>query len=59
VGGRILLLTPPAEPTLPLGLQYSAYAAIASGAMLGLFMVAVGLSALRMSDRPRSTPESA
>lgn len=43
--------------TLPLGLQYNAYANIASGAMLGLFMVAVGLSALRMSDRQWSTGE--
>lgn len=42
---------------LPLGLQFNAYANIASGAALGLFLVAVGAAALRMTDRQWSTGE--
>ncbi|WP_181782934.1 hypothetical protein [Pseudonocardia pini] len=53
----LLVVVSVAMMVLPLGLQHDATANIASGAMLGLFMVAVGVSALRMSDRQWATGE--
>jgi hypothetical protein len=47
----LLIVGSTAVLMLPLGLEFNAYANIGSGAALGLFMIAVGVAALRMSDR--------
>ncbi|GAA1846607.1 hypothetical protein GCM10009836_27750 [Pseudonocardia ailaonensis] len=46
----LMIVASVAVMTVPLGQQYSAVANIVSGALIGLFMITVGIAALRMTD---------